>query len=246
MSAAYLRWMLEKLSFAMSSDEKRYYLNGIYLHPEQTADRGAVLNAVATDGHRLSRVQIPSPPELADLPGTIISRRAVPDILSMLVGASGNVRIGVAPRAVRFEAQGLRYETEPINGVYPNYGAVFPARTAATIAVPPRELIQAVARVAGDSAIGGQARAVQLKLGDGFAELSLPSDGAAMSDRLSVTAQTGDRGLSIGLSPRYLVEILRRVDGERVEIALDTPQSPVVFRNPGVPALVFVLMPMRI
>src|ERR1700690_4194632 len=76
LAAADLKRLIEKTQFAISTEETRYYLNGIYLHTAGTAKSGT-LRAVATDGHRLAQVELPLPEGAAGMPGIIVPRKTV-------------------------------------------------------------------------------------------------------------------------------------------------------------------------
>jgi DNA polymerase-3 subunit beta len=94
--AADLKRLIEKTQFAISTEETRYYLNGIYLH---TIDAGGaiVMRAVATDGHRLARVEIPAPNGSEGMPGVIIPRKAVAEIVKLVEDGSETVTVELSP-----------------------------------------------------------------------------------------------------------------------------------------------------
>src|SRR5690606_34102236 len=81
--AADLRTMIDRTRFAISTEETRYYLNGIYIHAAES-DGVAVLRAVATDGHRLARFEMPLPDGARDMPGIIIPRKAIGEIRKLI------------------------------------------------------------------------------------------------------------------------------------------------------------------
>ena len=96
-----LRSLIDRARFAISTEETRYYLNGIYLHPADS-DGTPVLRAVATDGHRLARVEIPLPDGAVGMPGVIIPRKTVGEVRKLLDEATDDVEIGVSDTKIRF------------------------------------------------------------------------------------------------------------------------------------------------
>src|ERR1044071_5406794 len=98
--AATLRQIVDKTRFAISSEETRYYLNGIYLHVSDEAQ--PVLKAAATDGHRLARVTVPRPDGAHGMPGVIIPRKCVAELRKLLDEVDGSVEITLSPTKIRF------------------------------------------------------------------------------------------------------------------------------------------------
>lgn len=239
--AADLRFLLEKCSFAMSSDEARFYLNGIYLHPTTTPSGEAVLNAVATDGHRLVKATIASVPLLGSMPGIILPRQSIPELLGQLATAEGRIRVRVSPAIVLIDGAGVMCRAEPIDGMFPDYARVFPNRATATAIMARHALTQAVS---GLERGGDDIRAIKLTVSKSSLVVAATTTQATF--RVPLSDQTGNVGLSIGLNPRYVLDILENAVGDEVEVAFNDADSPVTFREPGSEALVFVLMPMKL
>src|SRR6188472_1993077 len=98
--AATLRQIVDKTRFAISTEETRYYLNGIFLHVSDEAQ--PVLKAAATDGHRLARVTVPRPEGAAGMPDVIIPRKCVAELRKLLDEVDGSVEVTLSPTKIRF------------------------------------------------------------------------------------------------------------------------------------------------
>ena len=102
--ASQLKFLIEKTRFAISTEETRYYLNGIYLHQAKQAES---LRAVATDGHRLAQAQVSLPAGADGMPGVIVPRKTVLEIVKLIEGEDADVQIALSASKIRFTAGNL-------------------------------------------------------------------------------------------------------------------------------------------
>ena len=242
LTAADLKRLIEKTQFAISTEETRYYLNGIYLH---TIDAGGsiVMRAVATDGHRLARVEIPAPNGSEGMPGVIVPRKAVAEIVKLVEDGSESVTIELSPAKVRLTFDGVVLTSKLIDGTFPDYQRVIPAGNDKVLVVERGEFSKAVDRVSTISSERG--RAVKLALGDGRLTLTVnnPDSGSA-TEELEVDYDAAP--IDIGFNARYLLDIAGQLDGDTALFKLADPGSPTIVQDrEGAPAL-YVLMPMRV
>ena len=126
-SALALRGLIDRTRFAISTEETRYYLNGIYIHAAET-DGTRVLRAVATDGHRLARVEEPLPDGAGGMPGVIVPRKTVAELRKLLDEVSGDVSIALSDTRIQFHVDGITLTSKLIDGTFPEYERVIPAR----------------------------------------------------------------------------------------------------------------------
>ncbi|HZN56686.1 MAG TPA: DNA polymerase III subunit beta, partial [Planctomycetota bacterium] len=110
-----LKRLIDKTRFAISTEETRYYLNGIYLH---TAQRGKeqTLRAVATDGHRLAQAELSAPKGAAGMPGIILPRKTVHELHRLIEESAETVNVAVSPAKVRFEIGSVTLTSKLIDG----------------------------------------------------------------------------------------------------------------------------------
>ncbi len=242
LSAADLRAMIDRTRFAISTEETRYYLNGIYMHVTD-ADGTAVLRAVATDGHRLARVELPRPDGADAVPGIIVPRKTVLELRKLIDESAGDVEVKLSETKIRFAFDGVVLTSKLIDGTFPDYERVIPAGNDKVLAVDRQTFTDAVDRV---SAISTEkSRAIKLSLQDGALELSATSpDAGSASEELEVDYAEGP--LEIGFNSRYLLDITQQIDGDGAEFVLADGTSPTIVQDAGDKSALYVLMPMRV
>lgn len=247
MPADTLAEMIERTAFAISSEETRYYLNGIYLHVAQggidAAGPAPALRAVATDGHRLSLCDVPLPEGANGMAGIILPRKAVAEFGVLLKGfKSETVHIEVSTTKLRLTAGATVIATKLIDGTFPDYGRVIPQGNDRHARVEKAALSAAVDRVSTVSEQRG--RAVKFSFSDTRLRLSAinPDTGEAADD---VDAAFEGEDLEIGFNARYLHDILAALPGATAHMALHDPGSPCLITT-GAPSPLYVLMPMRV
>jgi DNA polymerase-3 subunit beta len=158
-----LKRLLDKTRFAISTEETRYYLNGIYLHPANAGGH-ATLRAVATDGHRLAQVELPCPAGAEGMPGVIIPRKTVHELYRLLEDTDAEVNVGVSATKVRFEIGTVTVTSKLIDGTFPDYGRVIPQGNDKELKVSNSQFMGAVDRVSTIASERG--RAVKLNLSE--------------------------------------------------------------------------------
>ena len=240
--AADLKKLIDKTQFAISNEETRYYLNGIYLHAVDSEGQ-QMLRAVATDGHRLARVEIAAPPGSAGMAGVIVPRKAVNEVQKLIEDLTQEVAIEISPTKARFSFGDVVLTTKLIDGTFPDYMRVIPAGNDKFLTVERAPFAAAVDRVSTISSERG--RAVKLAMADGKLTLSVnnPDSGSAVEE-LEVDYDAAP--LDIGFNARYLLDITNQLDGDTALFKLADPGSPtLVLDRDGAPAL-YVLMPMRV
>jgi DNA polymerase-3 subunit beta len=237
-----LKRLIEKTRFAISTEETRYYLNGIYLHAAESGGK-PTLRAVATDGHRLAQVELPLPSGAKGMPGVIVPRKTVLELSKLVEDADGDVRIELSPSKIRVTAGRVVLTSKLIDGTFPDYERVIPQGNDKRMAVDNAAFAQAVDRVSTLSSDKG--RAVKLALADAKLVLSVnnPDSGRA-TEELSV--EYGSDPLEIGFNARYLLDISQQLESGTAEFHLADPGSPTMVRDSEDPSALYVLMPMRV
>ncbi len=241
-SAEALRTLIDRSRFAMSTEETRYYLNGIYLHAAE-ADGAPVLRAVATDGHRLARIEIALPDGAQGMPGIIIPRKTVAELAKLIDEVGGDVEVALSDSKIRFAFDGGVLTSKLIDGTFPDYGRVIPEANDKLLEVECKGFSEAVDRVSTIST--EKSRAIKLALNDGALVLSATSpDNGSASEELAVTF--GADGLEIGFNSRYLLDITHQIEGDTAQFVLADASSPAVIRDAKDTSALYVLMPMRV
>ena len=240
--APVLRRLFDKAKFAISTEETRYYLNGVYMHVS-TGDVGAVLRCVATDGHRLARIDAPLPEGAQGMPGVIVPRKTVNELKKLLDDDSAIIAVSVSETKVRFATPLITLTSKVIDGTFPDYTRVIPTGNTRRLEVDATEFAKAVDRVATVSS--ERSRAVKLSLDEDRLILSVnaPDSGAA-EEELAVAYS--DERLEIGFNAKYLLEIASQVDRENAVFLFNSSGDPTLMREGNDMSAVYVVMPMRV
>ncbi|MCZ6720982.1 MAG: DNA polymerase III subunit beta [Proteobacteria bacterium] len=239
---AELRRLIDKTRFAISLEETRYYLNGIYLHAVKNG-KNMALRAVATDGHRLARVETALPEGAAEMPGVIIPRKSVTELRKLLDDLTDDVTIALSETKIRFTCAGVVLTSKLIDGTFPDYARVIPEGNDRTMMVASKLFAQAVDRVSTIST--EKSRAIKLVIEPGKLTLQASStdDGSASEE---LDADYAGEALEIGFNSRYLLDMAQQIDGENMQFCMADGTSPTVVRDDGDPGALYVVMPMRV
>jgi DNA polymerase-3 subunit beta len=242
LSAVELKRLIDKTQFAISTEETRYYLNGIFIHVTEVDGR-PMLRAVATDGHRLARLEAPAPQGSEGMPGVILPRKAVMEIQRLVEDAGETVSIALSTNKMRFVFGDAVLTTKLIDGTFPDYGRVIPSGNDKRLIVERQMFAKAVDRVSTISSDRG--RAVKLALSDGKLTLSVtnPDQGSAVEE---IEADYDGPPLDIGFNAKYLLDITDQLDSDTALFLLADPGSPTLVQDRDGASALYVLMPMRV
>ena len=237
-----IKALIDKTRFAISTEETRYYLNGIYLHAGER-DGTAVLRAVATDGHRLARVDFPLPKGAKGLPGVIVPRKTVGELRKLVDETTDDVAIGLSESKIRFSFNGAQLTSKLIDGTFPDYQRVIPEGNDKKLEVDAKVLADAVDRVSAISSEKSRAVKLSLKSGSLVLSASSPDDGNA-TEELEVSYE--GEAMEIGFNAGYLLDITRQIEGSSAQLLLADAASPTILSEAGDSSGLYVLMPMRV
>jgi len=238
-----LKKLIDKTRFAISTEETRFYLNGIYLHAHKDGKTGGEMRAVATDGHRLARFQMELPEGAADMPGAIVPRKTITELRRLLDDTQGVIDVSLSDTKIQFTTDGVELTSKLIDGTFPDYQRVIPAANDKVLSLDSREFAQAVDRVSTISA--DKTRAVKLAIAPEKLTLSVinPDSGTATEE---VAAAYTASPLEIGFNARYLLDITEQIEGKEVRFLLSDAGSPTLIEDSGDGGTLYVLMPMRV
>ncbi len=236
--AATLRQIIDKTRFAISSEETRYYLMGIFLH---LADDQ--LKAAATDGHRLARVVLPKPDGADGMPDVIIPRKCVAELRKLLEEVEGTVAISMSATKVRFGLGSAVLTSKLIDGTFPDYNRVIPTGNDKLLKLDPKTFAAGVDRVS--TIASEKTRAVKMSVDRDKVTLSVTSPEAGTATE-EIAADYGSDTIEIGFNARYLLDILGEIDGDTVEVHLADAAAPTLLRENDKSNALYVLMPMRV
>ncbi|GGA51053.1 DNA polymerase III subunit beta [Sphingomonas psychrolutea] len=236
-----LKQIIDKTRFAISTEETRYYLNGIFWHVSD--DPLPVLKAAATDGHRLARITLPRPDGAEGMPDVIIPRKCIAELRKLLDEIDGSVGVSLSPTKIRFDLGQALLTSKLIDGTFPDYSRVIPTGNDKILKIDPRSFEEGVDRVS--TIATEKTRAVKMALDRDKIILSVtsPENGTAAEE---VPGEYTALGFEIGFNSRYLLDILGQLHGDTIEVHLADAAAPTLIRENDKSAALYVLMPMRV
>lgn len=242
LTAGDLRALIDRTRFAISTEETRYYLNGIYLHATK-AEKVDVLRAVATDGHRLARVEMPAPQGAKGIAGVIVPRKTVNEVRKLIDETSAPIEVALSDSKIRFAFDSVVITSKLIDGTFPEYERVIPPNNDKILDANAGLFAAAVDRVATISS--EKSRAVKLGLSAGHIVLTAnaPEAGSA-TEEIEVNYDGGP--MEIGFNARYLLDILQQIEGDGARFMLADASAPAVIQDTADSSALYVLMPMRV
>ena len=244
-SADELSRMIDKTKFAISNEETRYYLNGIFFHKAES-NSIKFLRAVATDGHRLAQYDIPLPQGADEITGIIIPKKTVFELRKVLDDADGDVSVSLNENKIKFSFNNLKIISKVIDGTFPDYTKVIPQNNDKKFKTNNSELKNAIDRV---SAVAineeTKSKAIKLTIENNKLNLSVESQSKG-SAKEEIDISYSNEKVDIGFNSRYLLDICNEVDGDEIDVNLLDSISPAIILDKTDENLFFVLMPMRI
>jgi len=240
--ASDIKRLIDRTQFAISTEETRYYLNGIYLHGTGSG-KTATLRGVATDGHRLAQVDLPLPNGASGMPGVIVPRKTVGEVQRLIEDSEAEITIELSTSKIRFTLGNVVLTSKLIDGTFPDYSRVIPQHNDKELVVDKKDFEAAVDRVSTISSERG--RAVKLALSAGKLVLSVTNpDSGSATEELEVEYAADP--LDIGFNSRYLLDIAAQIEGEVAVLKLADPGSPTLMQDRDSKGALYVLMPMRV
>ena len=245
LSADELIRIIDKTKFAVSNEETRYYLNGIFLHK---AEKNSIqfLRAVATDGHRLAQYDIPLPQGAEDITGIIIPKKTIYELRKVLDDANGDVSVSLNENKIKFSFNDLKVVSKVIDGTFPDYTKVIPQKNDKNFKTNNSDLKNAIDRVSAVAANEeSKSKAIKFCIENNSLSLSVESQSKGSANEMIDVNYSGDK-VDIGFNSKYIIDICNEVDGDEISISLSDSISPAIILDKTDENLFFVLMPMRI
>jgi DNA polymerase-3 subunit beta len=242
LAASDLKRLIDKTQFAISTEETRYYLNGIYLHTAGSG-KSTMLRAVATDGHRLAQVELPLPSGAAGMPGIIVPRKTVGEVQRLIEDAEAEVAIELSQGKIRFSIGDVVLTSKLIDGTFPDYGRVIPVGNDKELVVDKKDFEASVDRVSTVSSERGRAVKLSISAGKLLLSVTNPDSGSATEE---LEIEYGSDPIEIGFNSRYLLDIAAQIEGEVAVLKLADAGSPTLIQDRDSAGALYVLMPMRV
>jgi DNA polymerase III subunit beta len=243
LSARDLARLIDKTRFAISTEETRYYLNGIYLHAAKNEAGKPVLRSVATDGHRLALAELKAPKGSEKLTGVIVPRKTVNEIRRLIDGREDEVSVDVSDTKIVVRAGRAVLTSKLIDGSFPDYARVIPKGNDKKLTVDNKAFEAAVDRVSTVSA--ERSRSVKMSLSEGRLTLAVnhAETGAGNEE---IEAEYSSDPMEIGFNAKYLLDIASQIEAGEAEFMFNDPASPALVLDPSDESARYVLMPLRV
>lgn len=233
--------LFDKTKFAISTEETRYYLNGVYLHVADS-EGASVLRAVATDGHRLARLEVGLPDGAAEIPAVIVPRKTIAELIKLIEDAEA-IQVSLSDTKIRFVAGNATLVSKLIDGTFPDYERVIPHANDKIMEVDCKTFSDAVDRV---SVIASEkSRGVKLNIENG--KISMSASSAEQGDASEeIEVNFGADPIEIGFNARYLIDVMSQIEGDTAQFVLAESAAPALVRDPADVGALYVVMPMRV
>jgi DNA polymerase-3 subunit beta len=242
-NSSVLKALFARVRHAVSNEETRYYLNGVYLHAD-TADQ--VLRTVATDGHRMARAQTDLPQEAENMPGIIVPRKTVDELVKLLDDFVGDVSISISQHKVKFSVGKVVLTSKLIDGKFPDYDKVIPEGNDKALELNTKELTKSIDLVT--SVSPDKTKAVKFDITSDKVTLSSSSEmlGMATGKQDIAANYNSEENMSIGFNSRYVLDSLASIEGDKVRLSLSDQNGAVVAEDTSDDSCIYVLMPMQV
>lgn len=238
LSSGDFRQLIDQTRFAMSTEEARYYLNGIYFHRANHDFR-----AVATDAHRLALSWISLPKAAAEIPGIILSRKTIQEIRKLIDDMDQDIQVALSSKQISFSLATAIFYSRLIEGNFPDYHKAIPQHDNRVVSVKASALAEAVERV---SIVSNEKnRVIKMKLSPHCITLSANSSEHGYAREELQVSYEGPT-LEMGFTARYVLDVTQQMKGDFLHLHLGEVGSPVLIKDPKDEQALYVLMPMRV
>lgn len=235
--------LLDRAKFAMSTEETRYYLNGIHLHPMEKNGQ-KILRSVATDAHRLAYVEVPLPQGAENIPGIIIGRKTVTEVRKLIDDSTTEVMISLSSTRIEFALQNAVLSSRLIDATYPEYEKAIPTGNDKTAILDAKTFAAAVDRVATVS--NDKVRTIKVNLSHNLLTLSAVSHDLGNATEEMAIDFPHNTPIEIGFNARYLLDIAQQINEDEAQVALANGDAPAIIKGMTDQEATYVLMPMRV
>lgn len=233
-----LRHLIDQCKFAISAEETRYNLNGVFMHFFD-----GHLRMVATDGHRLSCADGSESADVKDFEGIIIPKKSVVEIRKIIDSVEGEVTVSVSENKVRFSNGQFIFVSKLIGAKFPDYQNLMPEDNNITVKIPAKEFSKAVDRVS--TITNEKFKGIKFELSEGEFHISSKNDdGSFATEKLSV--ESGEHKFEVGFNARYISDVMSVIKGEEIILKFKDNFSPAVMLDVANDKFQYIIMPMRV
>ena len=234
--------LIDKTKFAISNEETRYFLNGLYfnIHPEENS---SVITFVGTDGHRLATSSAYVDKNIDEIPGVIIPKKTINELSKLLSENSSDIEIDISLNKIVFYIDNLILVSKLIDGNFPDYKRVIPSGNDKHLIINRLNLLAAVDRVS--TITNEKSPSIKLKLLKNQINLStINNENSTATEDIEVNYDGIE--IEIGFNARYIMDMLDHLVGEEIKISFNDNSTPIIAQEKSSSDIIYVLMPMRV
>ncbi len=234
--------LIDKTKFAISNEETRYFLNGLYFNISSESNKNMV-TLVGTDGHRLAKFSYEVEENIDQISGVIIPKKTIYEISKLLSENNTEVEIYISSNKIVFILQNIIFISKLIDGSFPDYKRVIPKDNLNTLKIKRELLLSAVDRVS--TIANEKSPVIKFKLLNNVLNLNtINNESSTASEDLKINYNGDD--IEIGFNSKYIMDIVNNLEDEEISINLKDNTSPITALENSNTNLVYVLMPMRV
>ena len=234
--------LISKTRFAISNEETRYFLNGVYFHKKTEGDIN-YLSVVATDGHRLAKFDSRFKDFIPDITGVIIPKKTINELSKLLIDVDSLVKINLSSNKIVFFVENSVLISKLIDGNFPDYKRVIPTNNNNILKVNRQDLSLAVDRVS--TITNDKLPVIKFKILNNIMNLSSVNSENGMATEDIITQYSGEE-IEIGFNSKYILEMINNLEDDNITLSFKDSASPVTASEESNPDLIYVLMPMRV
>ncbi len=234
--------LIDKTKFAISNEETRYFLNGLYFNVKNENNKN-IVTLVGTDGHRLAKFSHEIEGQIDQVPGVIIPKKTIYELSKLLSEFDDDIKISISSNKIVFIIGEITFISKLIDGSFPDYKRVIPIDNNNILKINRDKLLSAVDRVS--TIANEKTPVIKFRLLKNVLNLNtFNNENSTASEDLDVNYD-GDE-LEIGFNSKYIMDIVNNLEDENISINLKDNTSPVIAQENLNTDLVYVLMPMRV
>ena len=234
--------LINKTKFAISNEETRYFLNGLYFNISSN-DNISNLTFVGTDGHRLATSTAILNITINEIPGVIIPKKTINELSKLLSENHDNIEIDISSNKIIFYIDKLILISKLIDGNFPDYTRVIPKNNNNDLIINRENLLSAVDRVS--TIANEKSSSIKFKLLENLINLSsVNSENSTATE--DIKSNYNGNEIEIGFNSRYIMDILDNLEAKEIKISFNDNASPIMIQEKIDSENIYVLMPMRV
>ncbi len=234
--------LIDKTKFAISNEETRYFLNGLYFNVNNEGGKN-IVTLVGTDGHRLAKFSHEIDAKIDQISGVIIPKKTIYELSKLLSEIDDDIHISISSNKIVFIVGKIKFISKLIDGSFPDYKRVIPNDNTNVLKINRENLLSAVDRVS--TIANEKSPVIKFKLYQNILNLNTINNESSTASEDLMINYDGDE-IEIGFNSKYIMDIVNNLEDEEISINLKDNTSPVIAKENSNTNLVYVLMPMRV